>query len=556
MNEIKTSIKRLLLFYLLLAVNIIPNNDIIPCRFPLENISSLYLLALTICMFLYYYLRVAQHYMLRRLMLSLAFMEILLIVLRGIKYSVFGSVFFLARYSWYLFFIPMLFIPVLLFYISLYVNVKDEQRIRKRWGWVRTVTVILILLVLTNDLHQMVYQFNPGFENWDRDYSHGWVFAAVTAWEYGFYIVAIIVLVAKCRVTKVRNQAWLILIPFLLGVIIIVLKFTDMMPKINGISATQYPEALCCMVAGVLECCMQLGLIPTNENYKGLMKKTSIPVQITDFDGNVIYKSDAAQELTEEQFSAPDNSRTGEHTILRRMDIPGGYGFWQNDVTELDRINAELEETGETLADESELIRLQNELKEKQAAIEQRTMVYDMIARNTQRQSLAISRISELALHSADTALKDKYRKHIALLGAYIKRFANLMLLSSESKTVSAGELGISVAEILRYLNMYGVPGELLNTAEGNAPAGEVFAAFEAFELLLECNLEDLRGVFVKLDTQKNRLIFKLTLENMLTRVPESVRGKLTAAGIQTAEEYEDNTGFICLTFPEGGGEE
>lgn len=553
MNEVKTSLKRLALFYFLLALSILPNCDIIPCRFPLENISVLYLFVLTVCLFLHYYRRVAQHPKLRGLMLALAFMEALLVMLRGIKYSVFGNIHFLSRYTWYLFFIPMLFIPVLLFYISLYIDAKDERQVRKRWGWVAAFTVLLILLVFTNDFHQMVYGFNPDFDNWDLDYSHGWVFAVVTAWEYGFYVISVVILIVKCSISKVKNQAWLILIPFVIGITMIALKFADAMPKINGITLTQFPETLCCMVAGVLECCMQLGMIPTNESYRELMKETSVRVQITDREGNVIYKSDAAMELTKEQLSASDKARIGEHTILRRMDIPGGYGFWENDVTELDELNEELKEAGEALSEEAKLVQLQNELKEKQAKIDQRTAVYDTIAKRTQNQSMAISRISEEGLKSDDPGVKDRCRKHIALLGAYIKRYANLTLLSESTNAVSIDELALSITEVLRYLNRYGIPGELLSAAEGCVPAEEALTVFEAFEVLLEENLSHLTGAFVNLDTEDDGFVFRLTLENMGTEVPASVTEKLLKRGIQTDAEYEDNVGYISFLFPKGG---
>ena len=553
MNEVKTSLKRLGLFYFLLALGIFGNCDIIPCRFPLENISSLYFFSLTVCLILHFYRRVAQHPKLRKLMLTLACMEALLVMLRGIKYSVFGSIHFLARYSWYLFFIPMLFIPVLLFYISLYIDAKDERLVRKRWGWVAVVTVLLILLVFTNDFHQMVYGYNPGFDNWDLDYSHGWAFAVVTAWEYGFYVISVVILIVKCSISKVKNQAWLIMIPFVLGVTMIMLKFTDTMPKINGHCLAEFPEMLCCMVTGVLECCMQLGMIPTNESYRELMKETSVRVQITDRDGNVIYKANAAKELTKEQFSAPDKARIGEHTILRRMDIPGGYGFWENDVTELDKLNEELAETGEALSEEARLVQLQNELKEKQAKIDQRTAVYDTIARRTQNQSMAISRISDEALKSDDPGVKDRCRKHIALLGAYIKRYANLTLLSESTGAVSINELALSVTEVLRYLNRYGMPGELLSAAEGSVPAEEALTVFEAFETLLENHLPDLTGAFVNLDTEDDGFVFRLTLENMGAEIPASVTENLLKRGIQTAAEYEDNVGYISFVFPKGG---
>lgn len=553
MIEVKNSLKRLAVIYLLLAINTLWDADIIPGRFPFEHLSSLYLFTLSACLFVHYYRRVTQHRGMRGLMLALAGMEMLLILLRGIKYSIFGDVFFIGRYCWYLYYIPVLFIPVLLFYIALFIYAKDVRQAERKWAWVAVVTVILILFVLTNDLHQMVFRFNPGFENWDGDYSYGGLFTVITAWEYVFYVVAIAVLLIKCRILKVRNHAWVILVPFLIGLTTLVLLLTNTMPQINGATPIEFPETLAFMVAGVLECCMQIGIIPTNENYRSLMKETSAPVQITDLAGNVIYKSEAAKELTKEQFSAPDGARIREHTILRRMDVPGGYGFFENDVTELDELNGKLSEAGKALSEEAELVRLQNELKEEQAKIEQRALVYDTIAKRTQNQSLAISRISEEALRTEDPDVKDRCRKHIAMLGAYIKRYANLMLLSEVSKTVSVNELGLSVTEVLRYLNRCGIPGELMNTAQGSISTEEALAVFEAFETLLENNLSDLTGAFVNLDTEGGRLIFQLTLENMRVEIPVSVTEKLMTCGIQSASEYEDNVGYISFVFPKGG---
>lgn len=554
-NEAKRCVKWLAIYCLLLAINIILETSTITYSFPLHSFSTIYLLILSVCLILRYYLKVAGKTKMKPAMQLLSYMIFLLILLRGIKYSVFGNIAALGRYTWYLYYLPMLCIPVLLFFVSLYVYAEDEQQIKRKWGWAAIVTVILVLLVLTNDLHQWVFRFQPGFANWDSDYSYGWGFTIVTVWEYLMYIAAVAVLIAKCSISKIKHRAWLILIPFGIGIAMLLLLITGTMPKLNGHTPIELPEALCFMAAGALECCMQLGLIPTNESYRGLMQITSVPVQITDNAGVVLYKSDTAQELTKEQFSAPDKARIGEHTILRRMEIPGGYGFWQNDVAELDRLNEELAEAKERLSEEGELIRLQNELKEKQKTIEQRTLVYDDIAKRTQRQSMAISRIAQQAMHTEDAEQKDKCRKQIALLGSYIKRYANLMLLSSESNTVSVGELSLSVAEVLRYLNLYGIPGELLNTASGYVPAEKALAVFEVFEALLENHLADLRGVYTNLSTQDGGLIFKLTLENMLTDDSESIREKLNAAGIQTLFEHEDNVGYFSFLLPKGGDE-
>lgn len=106
---------------------------------------------------------------------------------------------------------------------------------------------------------------------------------------------------------------------------------------------------------------------------------------------------------------------------------------------------------------------------------------------------------------------------------------------------------------MLRYLNLYGIPGELLNTASGYVPAEKALAVFEVFEALLENHLADLRGVYTNLSTQDGGLVFKLTLENMLTDNSESIREKLAADGIQTLFEHEDNVGYFSFLLPKGG---
>ena len=98
--------------------------------------------------------------------------------------------------------------------------------------------------------------------------------------------------------------------------------------------------------------------------------------------------------MSAEQLALESGSRIGEHTVLNKMTLPGGYGFWQDDMSELDRLNGELAQAREELERESELIRLHNELKEKQTVIEQRTLVYDTIAERTLKQSQMISQLA------------------------------------------------------------------------------------------------------------------------------------------------------------------
>ena len=342
MDELKRTLKRIAFYYLLLVISIIPCANIIPDSFPTRNLSEVYLLTLSVCLILYYSHRVSPAGALSVMMKSLSWMALLLILLRGIKYSAFAEIGVLARHTWYLYYVPMLLLPLFLFYIALFIA--PEKRLRFHAGRfsVLVISLVFIGFILTNDLHSLVFRFKPGFADWDSEYAYGRLFYIIIFWQYALYLAAIAILVIKCRISSARKNAWLFLIPFTVGAVLIALLVTDKMPRLNGSHIIEFPEALIFTVAVVLECCIQLGLIPTNTDYGKLFRKFSISAQITDKKGNLVYSSYSAVPLAASQFSAESGARIDEHTVLHKMEIPGGFGFWQDDMTELDRLNAEL----------------------------------------------------------------------------------------------------------------------------------------------------------------------------------------------------------------------
>ena len=551
MNEVGNALKRMAVYYLLLAINIIPC-ALIPDIFPLRNASSVYLLLLAVCLVLYYTHRVSPSGRLSGMMKALSWMCLLLILLRAIKYSAFSEVGVLARHTWYLYYVPMLLLPLFLLYTSLLVTPQKNARISGLLYGALALTAALIALVLTNDLHQLVFRFRPGFTGWDADYSRGWSFYAVMVWQYALYLAAIVILTVKCRIMSARRSAWIILIPAAIGITLNVLLMTGKMPSLSGTHLVEFPEALIFTVAAVLECCMQLGLIPTNTDYGRLFPHFSISAQITDGNGAPVYSSFSAIPLTPEQFASESGLRIGEHTVLHKMQIPGGFGFWQDDMTALDRLNGELAETKEALAQEAELFRLRNELKERQAKIRQRTLVYDNIARRTQKQSQTISHLAEAARLSQDEPFRQQCRSRITMLGAYIKRYANLMLLSQELSVIESGELGLSVSEVLRYLNLCGIPSECFLSADCSVPGAAALKVFEAFGELVEQNISCLQGVFVNISAPENVTV-KLTFENLSVPLSRDTEEELLSVGVSCDVQCEDNVTYHCLTLPKAG---
>ena len=550
MHEAEKLFKRILFYYLLLAGNIITCGNILPDIFPFRNASTIYLLLLSVVLVFYYFRRVTPGTVISVLMKVLSYSALFLILLRGIKYSVFAEMDVLARHTWYFYYIPLFLMPLILFYISLWV-------LPKRYGHtfgIQIVTAVFtaffIILVLTNDIHQLIFKFKPDLSDWNGNYSHTWLFYAINIWQYLLYAAAVIILVKKCRISSSKKNAWIILIPFVAGIAMCALLMTGKMPRLNGSYITEFPETLIFMAVIVLECCMQLGLIPTNTDYEKLFREFSIAAQITDKNGKPVYRSYTAEPLSREQTQMQSGARIGEHSVLNKMEIPAGFGFWQEDMTQLDRLNEELADAKEKLAQDAELIRLRSELKERRIKIEQRTLVYNTIAKRTQSQSRTISFLAAKARRSTDAEQKEKYLERIMFLNAYIKRYANMMLLSQDNNVINTGELGLSVSEMLRYLNFCGIPSECIIGDTAAVKAAAALAAFEVFETLTEAGFDCLKGVFVNLSVGEN-IMLKMTFENMTKTISDDVK-KLSGYGIRTNIKCENNVTYISFELPKG----
>lgn len=130
----------------------------------------------------------------RRYLTAIAGLMVFWFVLRTCKFHIIptGTHPDLIRYLWYLYYLPMLFIPLLAVFVSLSLGEPEQFRLPK---WVKLLylpTVLLVLLVLTNDLHHLVFTFPPDAAVWtDDNYHHAVGYYLAAGW---FFICALIML--------------------------------------------------------------------------------------------------------------------------------------------------------------------------------------------------------------------------------------------------------------------------------------------------------------------------------------------------------------------------
>ena len=158
--------------------------------------------------------RIIQTQALHCMRLTAALMLVWL-VLRTLKYEVVTDL-TAARYIWYLYYLPMLFIPLLGVYIALSLGRSEEFRLTGKMGALAIIPAVLFLLVITNDLHQQAFTFSSGVpgEPDNYSYSHGPVYFCCLGWMVACMFFSLTLLLKKSRIPGNPKKK---ITPFVIG---------------------------------------------------------------------------------------------------------------------------------------------------------------------------------------------------------------------------------------------------------------------------------------------------------------------------------------------------
>lgn len=130
----------------------------------------------------------------RRYLTAAATLMVLWFFVRSLKYY-FVTHPVIVRYLWYLYYPALLSIPMLAALTAISIGQKDEAPLPKAAALLYVPATLLVLLVLTNDLHQLVFRFPADAPVWsDKDYSYGIGYVVVAGWTVICALVLLVIL--------------------------------------------------------------------------------------------------------------------------------------------------------------------------------------------------------------------------------------------------------------------------------------------------------------------------------------------------------------------------
>lgn len=491
----------------------------------------------------------------RKNLIAVAILVILWMLLRTVKYVFTGEDSIEARYCWYLYYLPQTFILLPMFFSVLYIGRPAEQPVSSHWRLLYIPAAVIVLAIVTNDLHQLAFRFPEGVPYTESDYSHGLFYFLSMVWVALLLVAMVVISIRRCAVYGNRKKIWMPLLPLLLGALCIASYFV--IGNRGILSFYTVPEIICLVYCAFMECLIVAGLLPSNDSYDALWNVSSIGAGVMDRNGTIRYSDSQTVSVTPAQIRAAEQAEVllQDGTIaLRSQAIRGGFGFWTKDISEIGRLNRALAEAGDVLAEENAMLDAENKLAQEHIRVEQQNRLYDGIAQSVRPQ---LDRLSALldALPEEETAF-ERAMKYACILNTYIKRRSNLLLLQHQQGSVQSDELRLALGESLEYLRIYGIQAQAVFSGDGLLAGECVLLAYALFEEAIEASLPDANAVFVSLSVADGGLTLRMELNAPKDLLPQDTLHQEISSQCGTLEIVsEETTEYICLNLPAGGAE-
>lgn len=387
------------------------------------------------------------------------------------------------RFTGYFINIAAVFIPLFGLYGAFYLGRPEDYRISKKWYLLLIPACFLSVMALTNEWHHFLYYIVPE-EPQPNLYFHPYI-GTYIIYLWGLWMIAhqVHVIYQRNGTTK-SDPLYRKLIPFYEPILLFLFSIPYAATAyVVRFELVEYSAGLIFILVLCWELYILVGLIPVNTQYEDVFRRSTVAMQILSSDGERIAVSENAAEITPAMLEALKQNQhfsVTEDVIMHLHQIPGGCMIWQTDLSqinhafrELQRLNAELEEEQDLLAQE---IRIQSD----EASVQARNDIYDSLSTEVAGQLASLT-----TLLSKESLSTDDWNR-ICLIGTYIKRFCNLQLTYQEQKTIPMGDLAISLQDVAKCMKKLGIRTSLDFCPTSNLEPELILFIMKALEALLE----------------------------------------------------------------------
>ncbi|MGN1201252.1 MAG: histidine kinase N-terminal 7TM domain-containing protein [Candidatus Caccovivens sp.] len=438
-------------------------------------------------------------------------------------------------FIWYLLYLPLLFVPNLWFLINnqIYLRNKKLQKILAIVSL--SISSLLFFLVLTNDLHQLVFIFPDGLDGAhysDYKYNFGYFFI------YAFIFIEILTTVVLFYVFSVKKSnikqkvlpSIIILLILIYSVLYISVKIK--IPYLNDMT-------LMYVILGTLLAYVSFksGLIKNSGNYLEFFENCVNPLVITNKDEEIVYQNTKFGQLKEEK-----------NYILEKQSITNGTLLTLEDVGTLKSLQEELKNEIKNLTYSNKILEKKKEILQNEKRMEQHTKLLKKVEQHISNKKIELENLLPYLTNNkpGDKNEIKEILNQIKLVVGYLKRKTSLFLQAEQKDTIAKSELNLIFRESFEDLKFFDVNAGI-GIGEEEISANIAIKFYDVYNELMTILLNKNFDVWITLNKRKT-WEFKFIFENI--KIDEVDLKLPKEYGLKCSFIYDDDSTIVCF---EGG---
>lgn len=350
-------------------------------------------------------------------------------------------------YTWYLLYIPLLFIPAMWFVINNQIYIKNKTYKKVVAIISLAISLLLLLLVLTNDFHEFVFIFPEGSTgSHPSDYKYNFGYFIIYAFIFLEILTTIVLFYTfSNKKTTIKQKILPSVVILLVLVYSILYVVTDIaVPYLSDMTLV-YTILGTMLVYISLKC----GLVKNSGAYFEFFETCNVPLAIVNEKQDIEYQNMQYRK-----------QKANSNMILEKQKLNSGTLLVLNDVEKLKSLQKELKTENEKLEYINKILENKKELLQKEKQIKQHTLLLDKVEKQIKNKKNVLEELLNNLPETITTENKEQTKEtlnEIKIIVGYLKRKTSLILLAEQKQEITKDELKLLFNESfndLKWLNI------------------------------------------------------------------------------------------------------
>ncbi len=341
------------------------------------------------------------------------------------------------RHMWYLYYGAQLSIPLVFLLLAWLADHGECRRPPLWWRWLALAGGLLLVGILSNDLHQQAFFYHAGIELWDDVYTYRWLFYLVYVWFLVLMAAGIYMLLQRGWRSSWR---YMVIPP---GTIALLLLTYNVFYTAGGPirKRTEFVLVFTALIILFYESAMRSGLIPVNSRYQELFERSPLSMMITDGELNARWTAEGLGEeigKTDLKRALEGAVSLNENRILRGKRIKGGAVFWQEDLSVLHDMERSLQMALQRQEKRNEILLREGQVRGEREALRARQQLMEEMEQRILKEIRRMEIMTDLLPRRGDDSRREEGRRiavMIRTLACYVKRRLNLFFLGKAKRS-------------------------------------------------------------------------------------------------------------------------